>query len=525
MRQYPGLFPGSADQASYWTGVIEAFSALRREDAIPILLVASSTSPALMQILSAACAEIGLGEICPPHRSRREHLRRAASRSFAIVDTNDRWRDWQRLAENLGVKLLPVVEALPLEEWFALADAETSDNVVSSEETHTAPSAEKIAIPEASILETLPALVGRFLGFWLKEAGLSESTHAPILLDARAEVSNFELLAFVEKYPLPDDSLPKDDRKRLQLVFEPLQVQREEAPSDLATMEQFLVTNWQPPGKSGGNSVSGFKPTQKQAMEAICTRASDVMVALPTGEGKSVLFQVPVLCRGLRNRRLTLVLSPLKALMQDQVARLHEQGFAESVDYLNSDRPRFELAEVLQGVLDHRIVMLYVAPERLRNATFLDVLRRRMEADEGLEYVVFDEAHCVNQWGYEFRPDYFHAFTLLMRSLRGTDCNEVTPFLLLSATLTASDRRSIRNLLAGGAPEHLRLPLAICPDAVASSSPLRAHIDVDPLPVKSNILDSQDFETALRGVRHGCSTWATENGRSPTPSGVKDCAT
>jgi superfamily II DNA helicase RecQ len=183
--------------------------------------------------------------------------------------------------------------------------------------------------------------------------------------------------------------------------------------------------------------------------------------------------------------------------MQDQVARLHEQGFAESVDYVNSDRPRFELAEVLQGVLDHRIVLLYVAPERLRNAAFLDVLCRRMEADEGLEYVVFDEAHCVNQWGYEFRPDYFHAFTLLMRSLRGTDCNKVTPFLLLSATLTASDRRSIRNLLAGGAPEHLRLPLAVSPDADASSNPVRAHIDVDPLLVRGNILDSQDFETAL----------------------------
>lgn len=497
VRQYPGLFPGSADQASYWTGVIEAFCAIRRDDAIPILLVASSTSSALMQILSAACAEIGLGEMCPPHRSRREHLRRAAGRNFAIVDTIDQWRDWQRLAATLDVKLLPVVEALPLEEWFALADAETSDNVVNSEETRAAPGAEKIAVPEASILETAPALVGRFLEFWLKETGLNESIHAPILLDARAEVSNFELLAFVEKHPLPDGSLPKEDRKRLQLAFETLQVQREDAPSDFATMEQFLVTNWQPPGKSGGNAVSGFKPTQKQAMEAIRTRGSDVMVALPTGEGKSVLFQVPSLCRGLRNRRLTLVISPLKALMQDQVARLHEQGFAESVDYVNSDRPRFELAEVLQGVLDHRIVLLYVAPERLRNAAFLDVLRRRMEADEGLEYVVFDEAHCVNQWGYEFRPDYFHAFTLLMRSLRGTDFNEVTPFLLLSATLTASDRRSIRNLLAGGAPEHLRFPLAVCPDADASSNPLRAHIDVDPLLVRGNILDSQDFETAL----------------------------
>jgi hypothetical protein len=291
VRQYPELFPGSADQASYWMGVIEAFCAIPRDDAIPILLVASSTSSALVQILSAACAEIGLGAMCPPHRSRREHLRRAAGRNFAIVDTIDRWPDWQRLAATLDVKLLPVVEALPLEEWFALADAETSGQVVNSEETRAAPTAERSVVPEASILETAPALVGRFLEFWLKEAGLNESIHAPILLDARVEVSIFELLAFVEKHPLPDGSLRKEDRKRLQLAFEPLQVQRQDAPSDLATMEQFLVTNWQPLGKSGGNAVSGFKPTQKQAMEAIRTRASDVMVALPTGEGKSVLFK------------------------------------------------------------------------------------------------------------------------------------------------------------------------------------------------------------------------------------------
>ena len=139
-------------------------------------------------------------------------------------------------------------------------------------------------------------------------------------------------------------------------------------------MEQFLVKNWQPQGGSGGNKVEGFKPSQESAMRVICKRESDVLVALPTGEGKSVLFQVPALCRGLRTRRLTLVISPLKALMRDQVEGLRQQGFAESADYLSSDRPAFEIAEVTQGVLDHRIVLLYVAPERFRSDRFVDML-------------------------------------------------------------------------------------------------------------------------------------------------------
>jgi len=496
-RQYPALFPGSNDQASYWTGIIEALCGLSLGDAIPILLIASTESPSFMQMLSTACAEIGIAELRPPHRSRREHLLRASDRGLVVVDTIYRWRDWQALADETGLVLQPIVEALPIEEWFALADTATRDSSASSGELNAQARSDPVAIPEAKILEGLPKLIEQFLTPWLEQVGLGMAENAAILLDARADAINYQLRALLEKLPVNDAPWSDEVRKRLSLAFEPLQIQREEAPSDLETLEKFLVTNWQPPGHSGGNAVSGFKRNQKDAMESIRTRTNDVMVTLPTGEGKSVLFQVPGLCRGLRNRRLTLVVSPLKALMRDQVARLHEQGFAESVDYISSDRPRFELAEVLQGVLDHRIVMLYVAPERLRNAVFLDVLRRRMDADDGLEYVVFDEAHCVNQWGYEFRPDYFHSFNYLLHSLRSGNRPDTTPFLLLSATLTASDRRGIRDLLERGVQDRARLPLNICPDPSASTNPLRSHIEVVPVAVQGNILDSQDFETAL----------------------------
>lgn len=496
-RQYPALFPGSSDQASYWIGILQALCGISHADAIPVLLVTSTESRSLIQMLGTACAEIGIAELRPPHRSRREHLIRAADRGLVVVDTIDRWRDWQALADETGFVVQPVVEALPAEEWFALAEAATRYSSESSGEPNSENSVDPVAVPEAKILEVLPKLIEQFLTPWLEQVGLGIIENSVILLDARADAINYQLRAFLEKLTVSDTPWPDEVRKRLQLVFEPLQIRREEAPSDIAALERFLVTNWQPPGKSGGNAVSGFKREQSHAMESIRTRANDVMVTLPTGVGKSVLFQVPGLCRGLRNRRLTLVLSPLKALMRDQVARLHEQGFAESVDYISSDRPRFELAEVLQGVLDHRIVMLYVAPERLRNAVFLDVLRRRTEADDGLEYVVFDEAHCINQWGYEFRPDYFHSFSYLLRSLRNGDRPDITPFLLLSATLTGSDRRGIRDLLERGVQVRARLPLSICPDPSESTNPLRSHIEVHPRSVQGNILDNQGFETAL----------------------------
>lgn len=502
-RPHPVLHPGSQDQATYWTGVLQSFREALGPDAgaVPLLLIGSTASREMMDMLATAFAEIGMGEICPAHRSRREHLRRAAQGGFAIVDVVDHWQDWQSLAVDAGIALQPVVEALPVEEWFALADAETrvtnTDDLRYAGTATSATPTEMVTVSGAELFEALPNLIGHYLAPWLRRTGLGVADRGPIIIDPRADAVSAQVRAWMDTRPLTGLPLSTAQRTRLDVVFASLQITREEARSDLISMENFLVTNWQPPGQSGGNAVTGFKPTQKLAIEAIRTRANDVMVALPTGEGKSVLFQVPALCRGLRNRRLTLVLSPLKALMRDQVARLHEQGFAESADYLTSDRPSFENAEVLQGVLDHRIVLLYVAPERLRNATFIDVLDRRMQSDGGLEYVVFDETHCVNQWGYEFRPDYFYAFNFLLQRLRAGSQPDVTPFLLLSATITASDRRSLKEILDRGSKSGAVLPLKICPDPETFSNPLRSHIQVEPLQVRGNIFESQDLETAL----------------------------
>lgn len=497
-RRHHVLHPSADDQGSYWAEVLRTFLevAATGTGAVPILLIASSRSPQLVELLASGLAELGNGEVKPVHRSQREHLLRASKRRFALVDALEQWPIWQSLADSAGVVLQPVVEALPIEEWHACAETRTAAQAGGASDKSQHTEGGTAVVSGAALLESVPALVRARLYGWMSDIGLSTSQVPTIFIDPRVGSTAKGLADFSDSFLLAEAPLLTDRAHRLALVLSPFKLVREDAPKGLEEMERFLVENWQPRSGAGGNRVAGFKPSQMVAMEVISERSANVLVPLPTGEGKSVLFQVPALCRGLRNRRLTLVLSPLKALMRDQVERLREQGFAESVDYLSGDLTEYERSEVIQGVLDHRIVLLYVAPERMRSEVFLDVLHKRMKSDDGLEHVVVDETHCVNQWGYEFRPDYFNAMELLLRMCRNTDAAEPTPFLLLSATVTASDKGRLEAIMSGasgaaGSP----LPLLTRPDTF--TNPLRSHIAVVPRRVRGNINDRREFDKAL----------------------------
>jgi len=138
----------------------------------------------------------------------------------------------------------------------------------------------------------------------------------------------------------------------------------------------------------------GYREGQEEIVTAV-TLGANVLAIMPTGGGKSLCFQLPALCRD----GLTLVISPLIALMRDQVNALRAIGVAAGT--LTSGNTEEETEAVFEAIDDGRLKLLYIAPERLTNPGTTLLLRRA-----NVSMIAVDEAHCVSQWGHDFRPDY-----------------------------------------------------------------------------------------------------------------------
>ena len=204
---------------------------------------------------------------------------------------------------------------------------------------------------------------------------------------------------------------------------------------------------------------------QKEIIPVVLKRENDLLISLPTGGGKSIIFQGPAIFRAASSHRLSIVISPLRALMQDQVEELTQKGFGSAVDYISGDRTYPEVQEIYRRIRGGEIALLYITPERFRVKGFVNALQQRLEHDKGLEYVVFDEAHCISQWGQEFRPDYRNAILECAKLKKRFDIK----LCLLSATVTSQIENDIRTFL----PDIKRMG-----QSVEDYNPIRQHIGI-----------------------------------------------
>ncbi|HEB81536.1 MAG TPA: DNA helicase RecQ [Gammaproteobacteria bacterium] len=173
---------------------------------------------------------------------------------------------------------------------------------------------------------------------------------------------------------------------------------------------------------------SDFRLQQREIIDTLI-RGEDAVVLMPTGGGKSLCYQIPALVR----EGTGIVISPLIALMQDQVVALQEQGV--SAAFLNSTLDAQTSRQIEQDLVNGDIDLLYVAPERLNTPGFINLLRQLK-----ISLFAIDEAHCVSQWGHDFRPDY------IQLSLLHEQFPEV-PRIALTATADETTRTEIRQRL------------------------------------------------------------------------------
>jgi len=175
-----------------------------------------------------------------------------------------------------------------------------------------------------------------------------------------------------------------------------------------------------------------FRGPQEEIVDHVVA-GNDAIVLMPTGGGKSICYQIPALARS----GLGLIVSPLIALMQDQVDALKELGVA--AEFLNSSLTAEAANRVERAALDGSIKLLYVAPERLLTPRFLNLLDQLHERGKVALFAI-DEAHCVSQWGHDFRADYLQLSVLAERY-------PDVPRVALTATADTMTRREIRDRL------------------------------------------------------------------------------
>ncbi|MDP2032305.1 MAG: DNA helicase RecQ [Polaromonas sp.] len=177
---------------------------------------------------------------------------------------------------------------------------------------------------------------------------------------------------------------------------------------------------------------SDFRGPQQAIVEHV-VQGGDALVLMPTGGGKSLCYQIPAIARQNAGHGVTVVISPLIALMHDQVGALHEAGV--SAAFLNSTQTQEESSALEKQLLRNELTLLYAAPERINTPRMKGLLGSLHERGQ-LSLFALDEAHCVSQWGHDFRPEY-RSLSLLHETFPDV------PRIALTATADALTRQDM----------------------------------------------------------------------------------
>ncbi|MCF6365638.1 MAG: RecQ family ATP-dependent DNA helicase [Bacteroidales bacterium] len=188
----------------------------------------------------------------------------------------------------------------------------------------------------------------------------------------------------------------------------------------MSTYKQILTKYW---------GFSEFRPLQEDIIKSVADEQKDVLGLLPTGGGKSIIFQVPAMAK----KGFCLVVTPLIALMKDQVENLNRRGIKAAAVYSGMSKDEIDIT--LNNAVFGAYKFLYLSPERLSTRLFLTRL-----PDMNINYIAVDEAHCISQWGYDFRPSYLNIAKI-------REIVPDVPFIALTATATPEVAKDIQDKL------------------------------------------------------------------------------
>lgn len=388
-----------------------------------------------------------------------EYLCKKGLRILACI--RDEVPKFIQAAERLGTKIQVVIDEVPLHDWYAILNApsasertsmslflpdKTSEDGKADEQTNSGASnhaCARVVLCGSDISSATDV----FLDGWLRGMGIPAAEVSQcLILDARLVDHHTALATQIELQDVgfysPEELLNTETLQAFYSVCYPKREVRD-IPNDYESYRAFLKENW---------GFDDFRPgTQRPAIERLIESNRDMLLRLPTGAGKSVVFHLPALFRTAYSGRLTIVITPLRALMRDQAESLWRKQFTESVDFLSGGRDPWMNHEVYQGILDGRLRLVFVSPERFRVPRFIEAIERRRRMDDGLEFVVFDEAHCISEWGFEFRPDYLHAAQHVAEWFKKKQmAGNPHRLLLTSATVTQRNRIDMEKELALG---------------------------------------------------------------------------